>query len=242
MTLQSLYSSEMRHRLQVFPTWQPGDPVEVGDIGTLKNGVFEKQTSLTAHFPDIAFVPRTSKLEHPYRFQSKASLVASAGAGVSLPEGAARVDAKVQFGDRGGVVFDAAGLERTAIDNLLDVRTKIRARRAEWPRGMVLVSCVDTAKRFQLLVSETGNSSVSLHGRAAAIAGFSIADPSVKIAIDSDAVYRTKGSGPVAAIVYGFGWLGYLLKRFKLLEQEPDELADDFDVFRELDAAEFPEG
>jgi hypothetical protein len=239
MSLQSLYSSEMRQQLQVFPVWQPGDPVEVGDIGTLKDGLFEKQTSLGRLFPDIAVVPVKSKLDHPYRFKSKDCIVGSAGAGATLPGGAGTVQAKVQFGAHGGVVFDAAGLERTAIDDLLDVRAKIRERRADWPRGMVLVTAVDTCERFHLLISEAGNASASLQGSAGAVAGLSIADPSVKIGIDSDAGYQTEGSGPVATTVYGFGWLGYVLKKFQLLGEEPEEPELDFG---ELAAADFPGG
>jgi hypothetical protein len=237
MSLQSLYSSEMRHQLQVFPIWQPGDPIEIGDIGTLNNGVFEKQAVLKERFPDIEFAAVKRKLDHPYRFRSKDCVVASAGAG--LAGGAATVEAKVQFGAHGGVVFDAAGLQRMAIDNLLDVRTKVRARRPEWPRGMVLVTAVDTCQKFHLLISEAGNASASLRGSADAVAGLSIADPSVKIGIDSDAGYQTEGSGPVAATVYGFGWLGYLLKKFQLLGEEPEEPEPDFG---ELAAGDFPGG
>jgi hypothetical protein len=237
MSLQSLYSSEMRNQLQVFPIWQPGDPVEIGDVGTLKNGVFEKQTTLKKLFPKIAFAQLKNKLDRPYRFKSKDCLVASAGAGLS--GGTASVEAKVHFGTRGGVVFDAAGLQRMAIDNLLDVRAKVRARRKDWPHGMVLVTAVDTSQRFHLLISEAGNASASLRGSADAIAGLSIADPSVKIGIDSDAGYQTEGSGPVAATIYGFGWLGYLMKKFQLLGEEPEEPEPDFG---ELAAADFPSG
>jgi hypothetical protein len=239
MSLQSLYSSEMRHQLQVFPIWQPGDPITLGDIGTLKNGVFEKQTTLKKHFPDIEFTAVKSKLDHPYRFRSKDCVLASAGGGAGLAGGTATLEAKVQFGAHGGVVFDAAELQREAIDDLLDVRIKIRARRAEWPRGMVLVTAVDSCKTFRLLISETGSASASLRGNADAIGGLSISDPSVKIAIDADAGYQTKGSGPIAATVYGFGWIGYLLRKFQLLGDEPEEPVPDFG---ELAAADFPGG
>jgi hypothetical protein len=239
MSLRSLYSSEMRRQLQVFPVWQPGDPVEIGDIGTLNDGVFEKQTSLKKHFPDIEFAPVESELDHPYRFRSKDCVVASVGASAGFPGGTTAVEAKVQFGAHGGVVFDAAGLQRMAIDDLLDVRTKVRSRRTVWPRGMVLVTAVDSCKKFHLLISDAGNASASLRGSVDAIAGLSIADPSVKIGIDSDAGYQTEGSGPVAATVYGFGWLGYLMKKFQLLEEEPEEPAPDFGV---LAAADFPGG
>ncbi len=240
MTLKSIYSHEMRHQLGVFPVWQPGDPIDVGDIGTLDDGMFHKQTSLKSIFPDLPVKVDTRQLNRPYRFSSKDCIVGEVRASGSVPaQGAASLE--VKFGSNGGVIFDASDIHRTLIDDLYQLREYIRTQRARWPHKCALVTAVDKAGSFRLLISETRNGSAMLSGNADALANLKIADASVTVSTSSSAGYQVKGGkGAVAADLSGFGWLGYLTGKLKLLEAEPPTESEH--EFVELNARDFPEG
>jgi len=222
MTLKSTYSAEMRSQLGLFPVWPPGDPIKAGDIGTLQGGVFEKQTSLKERFGTLKVRLVRQALDRPYRFCSKDCVLGEIrAAGKAAGTGSAAM--QVKFGANGGVIFEAAGLTRQAIDNLYEVRSFIREHRTAWPAGHVLIGSVDRATRFRVLISENRNGSATLSGKLDALKDLKVADASVKVSTDASAGYQVNdGSGAVSASVYGFGWIPAALKGFKLLQAEPE--------------------
>ena len=235
MTLRKVYSREMRHELGVFPVWQPGDPIEVGDIGTLDEGAFQKQTTMKSLFPDYRLKIERQPLNRPYRFSSRDCIIGQLQTSGSLPA-EANAMVEVKFGSEGGVIFEATDIRRTSIDDLFQCREFIKTHRKLWPSKGVLVTAVDTANSFRLLISATRNGSATLSGRADALSGMKIADASISISTNSAAGYQvTPGAGAIAAQLSGFGWLGYLAGDFHLLEMEtePD--------FVDLMPRDFPE-
>lgn len=231
----------MRDVFKKFPVWQPGDPIQVGDVGTLTGGVFEKQTELSSLFPDLQYHAAEAVLNHPYLYSSQDAIRAALGASASTPGGPGELaTVKVTFGRNGGVLFEATGLKRASIEDLYQLRCAIKERRDRWPRGMTLVTAVETSARFRLVISSTSNGTATVSGNVDAVAGLKVADASVSIETESTSGYQTNaGSGALAAALYGFGWLESLQSGFRLMEaeEEPVEAPD----FEELAAEDYPE-
>lgn len=46
MAVNKQYAKEMHDHFTYFPTWLPSATISLGDVGTLKDGIFEKSGSL----------------------------------------------------------------------------------------------------------------------------------------------------------------------------------------------------
>ncbi len=242
MSLESLYSSEMRHQIKQFPIWRPGDPISAGDIGELRGGVFIKQTELSDRYPDLEFSVSSTALKNPYLFMSKGSKAGAVEVSSPIP-GALNVNAKVKisFGGKGAVIFASADLTRHTIDNLYEVRRYIRDRREDWPKGMVLAAVVHTAGNFRVLISESKNGSVTLAGNAKALGAIDIADASVSVSLENAAGYDSqRASGPISVTAYGFRLWDVIRGRVQLLEAPTEsESQPDDDDFEEISTEDY---
>jgi len=243
MSVEALYSSEMRRQIKQFPVWRPGDPVEPADIGTLSDGVLRKQTTLSKVFPELKYKITSTKLENPYLFVSSSAKKGKLQAAAPNPSGIpVTANMKIEFGGKGAVVFAATDISRKYIEDLYQVRKYIKENKAQWPKGMVLAGVVETAGTFRVLVSESKNGSVSLSGDAKALGAINIADASVGISLENAGGYDSqRARGPISVTPYGFNWWDALRGRIQLLEHDDEAVSTTDDDFVELSADEYPD-
>ncbi len=243
MSVEGLFSSEMRRQIKQFPVWRPGDPVEPADIGTLSDGVFRKQTTLSKVFPELRFKITNAKLENPYLFVSSSAKKGAVQASAPNPSGIpVKASMKIEFGGKGAVVFAATDINRKSIEDIYQLRQYIKKNKSEWPKGMVLAAVVETAGAFRVLVSESKNGSVSLSGDAKALGAINIADASVGISLENAGGYDSqRARGPIAVTAYGFNWWDALRGRIQLLEHDDEAVTVEDDDFAELSADDYPD-
>lgn len=228
MPLESKYSREVRDELSLFPVWRPGSKIEPGDIGTLAKGVFEKQTSVAEMFPGLKCAITAAPMKNPFRFVSKDCHSGEIAATGKVPAGSSPADVtgtiEIRFGAHGGVLFGATGITEFSIENLHEVRNHIENNRSSWPRGYVLVSAVDKARQFSVMVAENDDGVVKVGGKVDVLKHLNIADSGVSVVWNSVAGYQTKGDGPITLRTHGFNWWGL---GTKLLSGDDSETSED---------------
>jgi hypothetical protein len=226
-SIASGYSREFRKKISYFPVWQPGDPVTPGMIGRLERGVFYAEGKLETLFPEapIKRVHITGVPSQAFYTQSSISIAGHAAG--SHPVGA-KINARVSFSKAGGIVYHGANLELDYIKEMTPLFQFISQRRHQWPAGMVLVTHVESARQFRVLISESASWEVDLSGDANVVGTLQIADTSVSISAVSGSGYQRAGGGPVSLRIYGFKLFGRAPRLLAAGEEVPrDALFDE---------------
>src|SRR5262249_53468912 len=103
-----LYQDEMYSNMGLFATWLPNDPVEVGDVGVLKEGRFTRLTSLAELNIQYRTRPAHATASLQYTSTESTKVTASAGAAVAP---VAKAEIRIDFSRDGAFLFHAAGLK-----------------------------------------------------------------------------------------------------------------------------------
>jgi hypothetical protein len=228
------YSREFRKRISYFPVWQPGDPAKPGMIGRLEKGVFYAEGQLETLFPKAPIERAHVRGVPSQAFYTQSSISLSGQAAGSHPVGA-KVNARVSFSKAGGIVYHGANLELDYIPELTPLLQFISQRRHEWPAGTVLVTHVESARQFRILISQSASWEVDLSGDAKAVDALQIADASVSVSTASGSGYQRAGGGPVSLRIYGFKVFGRRPRLLAAGEEVPDDAP--FDEISPLDPA-----
>ncbi len=238
MELDSRYAAEVRDRLGFFPVWPPGDAIAPGDVGTVRNGIFRREGTLSDLIAGIDLQVTSQAISAPTRFRSAgvtASQVKAAGGAPVEPGIDAKGEVTITFGQSGGVAFDAERCEEAVISNMLLVRSAIEARSEAWKPGYVMVSRVTTAQAYTVIVAAQSGASLVLKGSADALKSWNLAKAGISVAESNFGGYQRSGDGPILLGLYGFDWMLHLgggaFKPKALTEAPPSD-----DTFVELSA------
>ncbi len=180
-----LYQREMHENLGFFPTWFPGDQIEIGDVGIFSEGRFRKMSSLNEVKIPFKVSQGVSKQSVQYTSTKGTSITPSAGAAVS---GIAKVEISVNFSHAGSFVFHANGLSPRQIENrsLVAEAIVMAYKRKEWKKEWLLVEALHTADVATIIVSEDSKAGVILAANVdAPLVGVYLADPKVSLSVTS---------------------------------------------------------
>jgi len=204
ISIATRYSKEFRHRLSYFPVWPPGDPLLPGTIGLIKKGVFWPQGNLSKLLPDARFDVAKGPDLASQEFYTQSSVAVSAKVDGAHPLASAKAKATIEFSGSGGIIFHADRLEVSYIDDLLTLLRRITQARQDWPGDAVLVTHVESAAQFRVLISQSKSWALDLEGAAEAVGALKLADASISIKTLRGTGYMRSGSGPVTIRLYGF--------------------------------------
>ena len=180
-----LYQQEMHKNLGFFPTWLPGDMMEIGDAGVLIDGRFRKMSSLKELAIPFAVTPGASKQNVQYTSTQGTTIAPSAGAAVP---GVAKAEINVTFSQSGAFVFHATGLSPRQIENrsLVTEAIVMAYKRNRWKKEWLLVEALHTADLATIIVSEDSKAEVVLTADVnAPLVAISLADPKVGLSVAS---------------------------------------------------------
>ena len=179
-----LYQKEMHDNLGFFATWLPGDRIEIGDAGVIKDGVFKRVGSLAELGIAFELSESSSTQDVKYTSTSGTKVDFSAGANVT---GIAKAEITIDFSRQGAFVFHASGLRSHRIANRMEVARKLlEAYRSKvWEESWLLVETLHVAERATIIVSEDSSAGLSLAANVAAIPSVSLADPKISLAVTS---------------------------------------------------------
>jgi hypothetical protein len=180
-----LYQREMHENLGFFPTWFPGDLIEVGDLGVFSEGKFRKMSSLKEVGIPFNVSQGVSKQNVQYSSTKGTSITPSAGAAVP---GVAKAEISVNFSQAGAFVFHATGLSPRQIENRSQLAEAIvmAYKREKWNKDWLLVEALHTADVATIIVSEDNKAGVVLAANVnAPLIAISLADPKVSLSVTS---------------------------------------------------------
>lgn len=209
MSLPKFLSKQFREELLCHPVWLPGEGIVPGDIGVMRDGIFTREGSFSDYSAVMANIveediPVSSKSKFSIGVTMSLKLDAEAKIDPNL-----KVGGKLSFKRGGGVVLHIPNQRRRYIRNLREVLAALPWSSKGFGKDTVLVSEVRLAKAIALVLSESGDTSVDLTGKALALQALDIADASISFGATSAASYTTSVGDPQGQAFYPYGLLLY---------------------------------
>jgi hypothetical protein len=178
-------------------TWLPGETMELGAIGFLKDGLFDQRARLRDF--DITFTAKRGTGRTGFEYQSSTGVKTSyKAAGESSASfrgvGVASAGVRFEFSRLGAVVFSAPKCEITEIDNKRALERRLRGVR-DWDMGWVVITKLVKAESATILLSGSGEAFVELRAKGSvAPGGVDLADVAVGFS-------RARASGMAVSLV-----------------------------------------
>jgi hypothetical protein len=165
------YAREMNEKFGYFATWLPNVRVKLGDVGVVREHVFEPVSSLEQM--GIAFViDRDSQAaDLDYTSSDAVSIETKVSGAVHDPAAAADGSINISFSRANAVVFQASGCVTSKISDVRSLGDQILSlyHRDEWDLDHVVVTDLITAVGATILISNGQNAHIdlALKGQAA---------------------------------------------------------------------------
>lgn len=178
-----LYQQEMHDNLGFFPTWLPGDRIEIGDVGVFEGGRFRRMTSLAELGIAQKVELGTATQDVQYTSTQGTKIMTSAGAELTA---IAKAEITVDFSREGAFVFHASRLRPQYLENRAEVGQEIVKvyNKGKWQKEWLLVEALHTAERVTIIVSEDSSAGLVLVASAKTpLSSISLADPKVGLEI-----------------------------------------------------------
>lgn len=183
MDAPARYLDELRSELGLYPTWFPGDPIELGAFGRIVRGRFVADGRLAEL--GIAVEPRRQEQKTSIKKQRGMKLAAAASA--SAQGGAIDAEVGIDFSmaREYAWAFAARGMSAAEIGNVLEVeRALLEANRlGDWRRQWLVVSEIRHVDHLNVLVARSRQASFRVRARGA------LAEP-LDVLLDEDARFE----------------------------------------------------
>jgi|SRR5215471_2985151 len=190
------YQREMHDNIGFFATWLPGDLLELGDIGTLKDGTFRKRSSLG----ELGIKYQASALgaSQNLQYTSKSGTTFSVDSSLAAPKPLDISAAiKVEFSSEGSFLFHASNVRNRRLENIANLTRAILEvwNTGNWDKNWYVVESIHQADCATVIVSEEVSAGVTFSAKGA-LGGIPLADPRVDLSISSS-------RGKMAQIIAG---------------------------------------
>lgn len=149
------YLEELRGDLGLYPTWLPGDPMELGAFGTLVRGRFVADGRLADL--GIEVVPVHHAQPQPVKKHRGMKFRASSQTEAKLTAVDAELGVEVEAAREHAWAFAVRGMTKIEIQNIHEVRRLVlEARKAgDWQAGWLLVSELRRVDHLTVLVARS---------------------------------------------------------------------------------------
>jgi hypothetical protein len=178
------YQQEMHENIGFFATWLPGDLLELGDIGTLKDGVFRKSSSLGEL--GIAFQASALGPSQNLQYASKSGTVVSVDSSIALPQPLGpTATIKVEFSSEGSFLFHASNVRNRRVENSAKLsRAVLQAwKNGKWKnKNWYIIESVHQADCATVIVSEDVSAGVTFNAKGT-LTGIPLADAQVALSV-----------------------------------------------------------
>lgn len=182
MSIAKQYTAEIAQGLLYLPTWLPLRTLSLGDVGVIKDNIFETQSTLEAM--NVPFARSASQPTGAMRYNSHdgvSTVFKVAGSAPAVGSALATADAgvSIKFSRAEAVVFEANGCTIEAISDLANVGDQLvkRYQAKKWNPEFYVITEVVKAHASTILISSGSSAAIELRaGGKLEAAGFSLAD------------------------------------------------------------------
>jgi hypothetical protein len=179
-----IYQKEMHNNIGFFATWLPGDHMEIGAVGVMKDGQFRQEATLK----DLGIKPQKSVegSPQPLKYTSARGTTIELSAGVKGP--AITTDIKIDFSSEGAFLFDALKVRQVRITNRFDVTADILKlyEEGKWNKEWYVVESLHIAESATIIVSQDQSAGIIMAASSELmIPSTTLADPRIDLSIKS---------------------------------------------------------
>jgi hypothetical protein len=235
VSISKQYAREMHEKFGYLATWLPNTQVTLGDIGVIRNQVFEPVSSL--HKLGIAFAVDRDRQPADLDYTSSDAVsiqtkVAGAAPDTALAGAQADGSISISFSRADAVVFQAAACLTSRIADVKSLGDEILSRyyRNDWDPQHVVVTDLVTAKAATILISDSHDAHIDLALKAQTVSVAKLADANASLSV-------TRASGIGTRVVAAEG----LTPLFKVAGVKRRLFRDDEFARRQTGDAQFVE-
>jgi hypothetical protein len=179
---QKQYTRELFDKFSYLAAWLPGVPLRVGDVGVVRDGLFQRVSSLESL--GFAFAVRQDHADARLDYASRGAVsVSFKAAGAIPPVGSvlARASAGVviRMNRENAVLFQVLGASFPSMEDQVALEHEVRRRHAagEWITEHLVVTEVVQARAATILIASSSDARIELSARGSLdTGGVSIAD------------------------------------------------------------------
>ncbi len=166
------YMQHMNAKTGYRATWDPGRPLQIGQIGKLDRfGVFTVYSSLAKEGINAEVLTDVSASELDYTSSNEVTINFKA-AGKAPTVGSALTEAEagfnIQFNSERGVVFKCSGYKTHQITNIGEIEDQIKAkfRDKNWEKDWLIITQLIEAENATIIISNSANGNLDLKAAA----------------------------------------------------------------------------
>ncbi|MBV9772355.1 MAG: hypothetical protein JO040_00300, partial [Gemmatimonadetes bacterium] len=155
---QKQYVRELFDKFSYLATWLPGVPLRVGDVGVMRDGYFQRLSSLENL--GLTFTVRQDDVGTQLDYASRGAVsVSFKAAGAIPPYGSVLAEASagvvIRMNRENAVLFQVLGASFPSIEDQLGLEHEIRRRHAagEWNTDHLVVTEVLQARSATILIA-----------------------------------------------------------------------------------------
>lgn len=182
MKISRKYKRVLRREFGYLATWLPGRPIELGDIGIMKNKQFHKISNISELGISFEEEPDETKDNLEYQNQNQVLVTQKLSGDVAPAESSLiQADAGIilEFKKKGGIIFKASGVTYPSIKDKIKLNRDIidLFLKGMWLKDWAVVTEVAKAESSTIIISKSSNSKVELKAKGEIKAGnINIAD------------------------------------------------------------------
>ncbi len=161
-SLSKKVNLEIKKELKYFVPWLPGTPLELGDVGEMNEGVFERKTNLKNL--DIKFKIIKDKTKNDIKYQSEDTVEEYLDGKIEMssnPIVKSKAKLRFEFNREGGIIFNAIGVKNDKIDDIYKLQQDV-LKLKQWNKKWVIITEVVKAESAVVLISNSSISESSL--------------------------------------------------------------------------------
>jgi len=179
-----VYQKEMHNNVGFFATWLPGDHMELGAVGVMKDGQFRQEATLKDL--GIKYKPSDEGSPQPLKYTSSKGTSIESSVGAKVP--AVTADIKIDFSSEGAFLFDALRVRQVRIKNRFDVTADILElyEEGKWNKEWYVVESLHMADSATIIVSQDQSAGIVMAASSELpIPSTTLADPKVDLSVKS---------------------------------------------------------
>lgn len=192
------YTNEMYQKFGYLATWTPNVILKLGDVGVLRDRIFELETTLSEL--GIPFNVRSDSSPADYEYISSSAVSIKLKAAGEIPSTGSllsQTDAgiSISFEEADSIVFQALGSEVTSIlgQDKLGGEILSRYEKGDWPKDYVVITNLITSKSATVLISSGRGGQIEFAvNSAVGLSELKIADANVDFRVVNSSKIGTK--------------------------------------------------
>jgi hypothetical protein len=167
MGLNTHYARELHDQFGYLATWLPTANLKLGDIGTIRDGVFERSGNLkdlgitftTETHSDAGDLEYASADAVSQEFKGAGNAPVTAG-----PEGSVDASVGISFKRANAILLQASKCKSSMISNIAQVSDSVLSRFAEgqWPAAQAVITDLISADTLTVLISSGAKAEIDL--------------------------------------------------------------------------------